>query len=89
MAAGRPVIASAVGGVPELVVDGATGVLVRPDDHEHLAHELGVLLAAPDVRARMGRAGLGRVQQFSWPSIADQYADIYTSVLTRVDRDCG
>jgi glycogen synthase len=83
MAAGRPVVASAVGGVPELVVDGKTGVLVRPDDHEYLAHELGLLLAAPDVRARMGRAGLERVQQFSWPSIADQYADIYTSVLTR------
>jgi glycogen synthase len=83
MAAGRPVLASAVGGVPELVVDRETGVLVRPDDHEHLAHELGLLLAAPDVRARMGRAGLERVQQFSWPSIADQYADIYTSVLTR------
>jgi glycogen synthase len=89
MAAGRPVIACAVGGVPELVVDGETGVLVRPDDHEHLAHELGVLLAAPDVRARMGLAGLERVQQFSWPSIADQYADIYNSVLTRADRDCG
>jgi glycogen synthase len=83
MAAGRPVLASAVGGVPELVVDRETGVLVRPDDHEHLAHELGVLLAAPDLRARMGRAGLERVQRFSWPSIADQYADIYTSVLTR------
>lgn len=89
MAAGRPVLASAVGGVPELVVDRETGVLVRPDDHEHLAHELGVLLAAPDVRARMGRAGLERVQQFSWPSIADRYADIYTSVLTKDDRDCG
>jgi glycogen synthase len=83
MAAGRPVLASAVGGVPELVVDRETGVLVRPDDHEHLAHELGLLLAAPDVRARMGRAGLERVQQFSWPSIADRYADIYTSVLNR------
>jgi glycogen synthase len=89
MAAGRPVVASAVGGVPELVVDGETGVLVRPDDHEQLAYELGLLLAAPDLRARMGRAGRERVQQFSWPSIADQYADIYTSVLTRDARDCG
>jgi glycogen synthase len=82
MAAGRPVLATAVGGVPELVVDRETGVLVRPDDHEQLAHQLGLLLAAPDVRARMGRAGFERVQRFSWPSIAEQYADIYTSVLT-------
>jgi glycogen synthase len=89
MAAARAVIACAVGGVPELVVDRETGVLVRPDDHEQLAHELGLLLAAPHVRSRMGRAGLERVQQFSWPSVADQYADIYTSVLTRDDRDCG
>jgi glycosyltransferase involved in cell wall biosynthesis len=64
-------------------------VLVRPDDDEHLAHELGMLLAAPDLRARMGRAGLKRVQQFSWPSIADQYADIYTSVLTRNRQSIG
>ena len=83
MAAGRPVLASAVGGVPELVIDRETGVLVRADDHDHLAHELGALLAAPEERARMGRAGFERVQQFSWPSIADQYASIYRAALER------
>jgi glycogen synthase len=81
MAAERPVLATAVGGVPELVSDRQSGVLVRPDNDEDLAHELGVLLADPNLRAHMGRAGLERVQRFSWPSIADQYAEIYRSVL--------
>ena len=81
MAAGRPVLASAVGGVPELVVDGQTGVLVRPDDHDALADALGQLLASPETRHRMGALGLARAQQFSWTAIADQYADIYQRVL--------
>ena len=83
MAARRPVLATAVGGVPELVVHGQTGVLVRPDNDEELAHELGALLASPKSRARMGQLGFARAQQFSWTTIADQYADIYQTVLAR------
>jgi glycogen synthase len=81
MAAGRPVLATEVGGVPELVAHRHSGVLVQPDNDDDLARELEVLLGNADLRAAMGRAGLERVQQFSWPSIADQYAEIYRSVL--------
>jgi starch synthase len=100
MACERPVVATAVGGIPEVVADGETGVLVpldlRPDDPmtptdpDRFAHDLAsavnALMADPDLRARMGRAGRQRaVEQFGWPSIADQTVALYRS-LVRSDR---
>ncbi len=57
MAAGRPVVATAVGGVPDAVVPGETGYLVAVDDDIALADGLGRLLADPSLRERLGRAG--------------------------------
>jgi glycosyltransferase involved in cell wall biosynthesis len=66
MAQGRPVVATAVDGTPELVVDGETGILVRPGDVEGLARALERVLADPDEAARLGAAGRERaLEQFS------------------------
>jgi glycosyltransferase involved in cell wall biosynthesis len=66
MAQGRPVVATAVDGTPELVVDGETGILVRPGDVEGLARALERVLADPDEAARLGAAGRKRaLEQFS------------------------
>jgi glycosyltransferase involved in cell wall biosynthesis len=66
MAHGRPVVATAVGGTPELVVDGETGILVRPGDVDGLARALGELLADRDRAARLGEAGRRRaLERFS------------------------
>ena len=62
MAMERPVIASRVGGVPEIVVDGETGLLVPPQDPAALKHALSQLIAAPALRERMGKAGRQRVE---------------------------
>jgi glycosyltransferase involved in cell wall biosynthesis len=62
MAQGRPVVATAVGGTPELVVDGGTGLLVPPNDVDALAAALGRLLADPELAGRMGDAGRVRVR---------------------------
>ena len=56
MAAGLPVVASAVGGIPEIVVDGETGLLVQPSDPEELAAALRKLFADPSLAARLGAA---------------------------------
>lgn len=62
MAAGLPVVASRVGGLPELVVDGETGLLVSPGDPEELATALACLLDDPTLRERLGSAGRARVE---------------------------
>jgi starch synthase len=97
MACGTPVVASAVGGIPEVVLDGLTGLLVpvsieegdtfEPlDPHQFsadLAASINRLLEDPSLRERMARVGRQRVErEFAWSAIARQTADLYAN-LTR------
>ena len=82
MACAKPVIASRVGGVPEIVLDGVTGLLVPGEDAPALAQALESLLADPDKARALGAAGRARVvAEFTWPRIADQYFQIYEDTL--------
>ena len=63
MACRRPVVASTAGGIPEVVVDGETGILVPPRDHEAMAAAIVKLLQDPQLRERMGHAGLVRARR--------------------------
>jgi glycosyltransferase involved in cell wall biosynthesis len=63
MASGRPVVASRVGGLPDIVEDGVTGLLVPPDDSAALAEALSKLLLAPAKAEEMGRAARRRWEQ--------------------------
>ncbi len=82
MACGAPVVASRVGGIPEVVVNGETGVLVEAGDGALLAQALRRVLAAPEVGRRMGEAGRRRVEaQFSWDRIAEQTLDVYRQAI--------
>jgi glycosyltransferase involved in cell wall biosynthesis len=58
MASGKPIVATRAGGIPEVVVDGETGILVPPRDHRAMADALISLLTDPALRHRMGDAGL-------------------------------
>src|SRR5262249_45881350 len=58
MACGRPVVATSAGGIPEVVEDGLTGLLVPPRDHEAMAAAIVRLLKDPALRRQMGEAGL-------------------------------
>jgi glycosyltransferase involved in cell wall biosynthesis len=62
MAAGRPVVGSCVGGIPEMIADGATGVLVPPRNASALADAIGRLVRAPDLRAAMSDAARARAR---------------------------
>jgi starch synthase len=81
MACGTAVVASRVGGIPEVVSDGETGFLVPPDDPGALVGALNVLLADPGRARGMGRLGRERViAHFGWPAIAAQTADLYSEL---------
>lgn len=96
MACGTPVVASAVGGIPEVVVDGETGVLVslkqmdespfeatEPEKFsKDLATQVNRLMSDPALRTKMAVAGRKRVEEvFSWKSIAQQTLDLYKSII--------
>jgi glycosyltransferase involved in cell wall biosynthesis len=80
--AGVPVVACAVGGVPDVVVDGETGVLVPHDDAPAMARALRGLLAAPGERRRLGDAARRHVEQrFDAASLVAAHRSLYERVL--------
>jgi glycosyltransferase involved in cell wall biosynthesis len=86
MAAGRPLIGSAVGGLLDTVLPGVTGDLVPPRRPDLLAESLRVLLDDPALRARMGRAGRRRVETFySWERVVARHEQVYADVVARAE----
>jgi glycosyltransferase involved in cell wall biosynthesis len=84
MGAAVPIVATAVGGIPEQVVDGSTGHLVEPCNPAALAERIGAVLADPAAAARLGEAGRARaVREFSTEAMTDRIEDIYDAALTR------
>jgi starch synthase len=88
MACGTAVVASDVGGIPEIVVPGETGYLVHWSEHDlegfasELARRLSEVLESPDLARRMGEAGRQRVlEHFSWGQIARQTVELYREVV--------
>lgn len=83
MAAGRPVVATRVSGTEDVVLDGQTGFLADVGDVDALSAHLARLLDDEPLRARMQAAGLARVQDYGWHTIAQRYLDLYQQVLSR------
>lgn len=84
MAAGLPVIASRVGGIPELVNEGVTGELFRPEDHEELAVKLIALLGKPDRLRQMSQAAEVYARGMHMDRTADLYFELYEQLLRGV-----
>ena len=89
MACEVPVVASDVGGIPEVVVDGVTGTLVHYDENDTTAFEAGIakalslVVADPELAKRMGQAGRQRaVEDFGWDRIAQETIAIYQKVIS-------
>jgi glycosyltransferase involved in cell wall biosynthesis len=78
MAHGRPVVASAVGGLLDLVVEGETGIRVPPGDVPALRSAIERLLADRELRRRMGEAGRRRAaERFSWDAVTRRTVELY------------
>lgn len=86
MAAGLPVVASRVGGIPSLVEDGVTGVLVPPGDAPELAAAIDGLLHDRQRSRRLGAAGRAAVETtHAWPALARQIEEVYRGVAAAAD----
>ncbi|MEU0459060.1 glycogen synthase [Streptomyces sp. NPDC006129] len=84
MACGTPVVASAVGGIPEVVDDGRTGLLVPAGDgfEAGLARAMGTVLGDPEAARRMGEAGRERaVGEFGWDAVARRTVRLYEEIV--------
>jgi len=85
MAASRPIVATRAGGIPEIVEDGVTGLLVPPRDHVALAAAIVRMLKDEEGRRRMGATGFARVKErFTVDRMVDMTADVYKQVNSRV-----
>jgi glycosyltransferase involved in cell wall biosynthesis len=84
MAAGRPLVAAAVGCLPDLVAEGETGFLVPPGDPKAMAQALGRFLREPPLAARLGAAGRRRFEsRFSLKQFGDETMKFYGKILGR------
>jgi glycosyltransferase involved in cell wall biosynthesis len=84
MAVRKPVVGSRSGGVVEFIQEGVTGLLSDPDDEVGLADNLAILLADPDLRARMGSAGREAVLDgFTSSRMSEDMEAVYRNMLER------
>ena len=90
MACGVPVVASAVGGLVDTVVDGVTGVHVPPRSPDHLARAVRFLLEDPGLRRRLGAAGARRARRrYGWNRVARSTLGVYAELLQPAAADVG
>jgi glycosyltransferase involved in cell wall biosynthesis len=82
MASGLAIVASRVGGIPQVIADGETGLLVPEKDPEALAAAIVRLLCSPELRTRLGEQARQRVErELNWPSVARQFERLYAEAL--------
>lgn len=82
---GKPVIATAVGDIPDILTDGETGFLVPPKDSNALANAVIKLLKDEDLKRRMGTNALIKAQELSWDNIAKKYLEVYEKVIEKFE----
>jgi len=81
MALGKPIVATRVGGVPELLADGEAGWLVPPADSAALAHAVGNLLTDPQRGRSLAEAGRLRVARYSAQAMVESLGRLYREVM--------
>ncbi|WP_318731208.1 MULTISPECIES: glycosyltransferase family 4 protein [unclassified Roseofilum] len=83
LAHGKPVVASDVGGIKDVIIDGVTGRLVPEKDPHQLAEVITDLLNCPEERQRLGCQGLKHIQtQFNWSRITHQWSQVFAQALS-------
>jgi glycogen synthase len=83
MQAGLPIVASATGGIPQVIEHGRTGLLVSPGDPEALAAALMRILRDRTLAARLGDAASREAARYDWSHLARRVLGVYETVLAR------
>ncbi len=78
---GLPVVATRVGGIPEVIEDGVNGMLVSVDDTGGMKDALEALATDRELRTRLGAAGREKARSFTREKMADRYAELYVSIM--------
>jgi glycosyltransferase involved in cell wall biosynthesis len=81
-AMGLPVVATAVGGVPDLLVDGRDGVLVPDDDEAAMAGAILRLLRDPELAGRLSRNGRLLAERSAWEAVRPQWTTLFAEVMS-------
>jgi glycosyltransferase involved in cell wall biosynthesis len=84
MAAGKPIVASSVGGIPDLVIQGENGLLVPAADTKALASGIKFLIANPEKRKEMGEKGRKIAIQYGSDSMVQKIDQLYQDLLERI-----
>ena len=82
LAAGKPVVAFNVDGIPDLIKHGKNGLLAKPEDSDDLASKIQILLRDEKLRERMKRQALRMVKKYDWLEIARQYESLYEEMIS-------
>ena len=77
MASGKPVVASRVGGLKDIVVDGETGFLVENGDVNGFTEKVALLINNKSLRAEMGMKGIERAREYAWEKVIDMYKEVF------------
>lgn len=85
MSVGRPIVATNVGPIPEIIQDGQNGFLVPPKDLKILAEKIIILLKDKNLREKMGNAGRERLKEFSIEKMVRETEDVYDNLLKRYE----
>ncbi|RMG45456.1 MAG: glycosyltransferase family 1 protein [Acidobacteria bacterium] len=88
-AMGLPVVATAVGGIPDLLTDGETGLLVPPDDIEAMVGAIKRLLNNPDLAGRLSANGRRLAEQSDWTRVRPQWEQLFNELMSGTSREAG
>ena len=81
MACGLPIVATNVGGIPEIVKDGENGFLVEPENSVEIAEKVLMLLENDDLRRQISQNNLHKIRNYSWEAAVDKLEKVYQGVL--------
>ncbi len=84
MQSGLPIVATSVGGIPDLIVDGENGTLIDEDDSAALAHALARLSADAELRQAIGHANRLRAQEFQPQIMTERYLELYRELIPQL-----